>query len=50
MINITLKALFAVIGNFSSWWRNKELQDNFELAEDENWSDRVESSNKQIFG
>ncbi|SET69581.1 Lsa family ABC-F type ribosomal protection protein [Lacrimispora sphenoides] len=22
-------------GNFSSWWRNKELQDNFELAENE---------------
>lgn len=22
-------------GNFSSWWRNKELQDGFELAENE---------------
>lgn len=24
-------------GNFSSWWNNKELQDNFELAENEKW-------------
>ena len=37
-------------GNFSSWWRNKELQDGFELAENEKLKkdiDRLSSSAKR---
>lgn len=37
-------------GNFSSWWRNKELQDSFELAENEKLKkdiDRLSSSAKR---
>lgn len=37
-------------GNFSSWWRNKELQDGFELAENEKLKkdiNRLSSSSKR---
>lgn len=40
-------------GNFSSWWENKERQDNFELAENEKLKrdiSRLEQSAKQATG
>lgn len=35
ILSINLTTIEIQKGNFSSWWRNKELQDSFELAENE---------------